>query len=112
LATVLALALVIGVVVYVLKLRNDAVEALKIAETEKSKAEKALKGVLEAQKAKEMVEFRITLQSVKGILKGGNCPPEDMKQAIKNIQIKYPNDSDLQGQITGILNQSNSNNCK
>lgn len=111
-AAVLALAVVIGVVVYVLKLRNDAVEALKVAEQERTKAEKNLKDFLDAQKAREMTEFKITLQNVKGILKGGNCPPEDMKQAINNIQIKYPNDSDLQTQIIDILNQSTSNNCK
>lgn len=111
-AVVLALAVVIGVVVYVLRLRNDAVEALKIAEQEKVKAEKNLKDFLDAQKAREMTEFKITLQNVKGILKGGNCPPEDMKQTIKNVQIKYPNDNDLQSQIIDILKQTSFNNCK
>lgn len=111
-AAILALAVVIGVMVYVLRLRNDAVEALKIAEQEKTKAEKNLKDFLDAQKAKEKTEFRITVQNIRGILKGGNCPPEDMKQKIKNMQEKYPSDTDTQSLIKEIQNQILLIKCK
>ena len=74
------------------------------------KAEKSLNDLIEAQKAKEMVEFRITLQNVKGILKGSNCPPKESIKQINDVKAKYPNDADLQNQINEILNQLN--NCK
>ncbi len=104
-AVVLALAVVIGVVVYVLKLRDDAVAALKIAENEKAKAEKNLKDFLDAQKAKEMTEFKIILQNVRGILKGGNCPPKETIQDINDVKTKYTDDVNLQNEISQILKE-------
>ena len=109
-AAALALAVVIGVVVYVLKLRNDAVVALAKAESEKAKAEKSLNDFLEAQKAKEMVEFKIDLQNVKGILKGSNCPPKESIKKINDMKVKYPTDVELQREINQILSQLS--NCQ
>ena len=104
-ATILALAAVTGAVVCVVKLRNDAVAALQVAEQEKANAVKSLHDFLEAQKARKMVEFQITLQNVKGILKGGNCPPAASIQQIKGMQVKYLKDRELQVQIKDILDQ-------
>ena len=101
-----------GITFYLYRQNVRLERALKETEQAKVEVQKTLSDLLEAQKAKEMTEFRITLQNVRGILKGGNCPPEDMKQAIKNVQIKYPNDNDLQSQIMDILKQISSNNCK
>jgi hypothetical protein len=101
----LALATVIGIGVYMYRQNVKLDEALKKAEQEKVKAEKALNDFVEAQKAKEMVEFSITLQNIKGILKGNNCPPKESVKQINDVKVKYPNDADLQNQINEILNQ-------
>ncbi|MBL7817501.1 MAG: ATP-binding protein [Saprospiraceae bacterium] len=102
----------IGVGIWAYQQRTDAILQRQKADLERDNAQKALEKYEIAQKAKEMTEFRITLQNVRGILKGGNCPPKDMQQKIKSVQEKYPSDTDLQSQITEILNQTNSNNCK
>ena len=109
-AAVVSLAVVIGVVVYVLKLRNDAVDALKVAEKEKVKAEKSLNDFLEAQKANEMLEFKTTLQNVRANLKGGNCPEKATIERIKFVKAKYQTDVELQKEINQILSQLS--NCQ
>lgn len=119
LLALIGFVIAIGVGIWAFQQRAVAVAQSEKADMEKKKADKerdnaneSLRKFEEAQKAKEMTEFRITLQNVRGILKGKNCPPEDMKQKIKDMQKKYPNDADLQSQISDILNQTNSNNCK
>jgi hypothetical protein len=104
-AVALAFAVVIGMGLYVLKLRNDAVEALKAVEIEKNKVQDALNSFLEEKKAKRILEFKSDLQNVNGILKGGNCPPKDLLKSIRDMQATYPNDADLQNQISEILNK-------
>jgi hypothetical protein len=102
----------IGVTIYVLKLKNEAVAALKIAEIESIKAQKALDSFLEEKKGKRILEFKSDLQNVNVILKGGNCPPDELLKRIRDMQVSYPNDLDIQGQINIMLNQLASNNCK
>jgi uncharacterized protein YnzC (UPF0291/DUF896 family) len=80
----------------------DARKQKNIALEEKTKAEKSLKDYLEAQKAKEMTEFKIDLNKIKQILQGGNCPTPEQLQKMKDMKTKYPTDADLQGQIDRI----------
>jgi hypothetical protein len=100
-----ALALVIGAVLYVLKLRNDAVAALAIAEREKAKAEKNYNDLISAQNAKEITEFKITLQDIKKTMIGGNKPPSEYLKKMREIKDKYPNEIELQNLIQDIENQ-------
>lgn len=102
-ATLLVLVLVIGLVVYVLDLRNKALDALVVARQEKSKAEDALKEVLATQRAKEIIEIKIQLHNVKSILKADNCPPEATIRHLRDMQAKYSTDTQLQGQIKEVL---------
>jgi hypothetical protein len=106
LATVLALAVVIGVVVYVLKLRNDAIneknkaeKALIIAKTAQEKAEKALED-------KEIAEFNDVLRRTQSILsRATNCPDSEMIKAIDSMKVKYPKNTKLQNDIQSIDSQ-------
>ncbi len=109
---ILSLAIMIGLLIYVLNLRNDALAALEVAKQETTKAENALAQVLEAQKAKELTEFRILLQNVQTNLRGGNCPEAKTIENIKATQKKYETDKDLQNKVTEILKQLDAGNCK
>ncbi len=73
-----------------------------IALEEKAKAEKSLKDYLEAQKAKEMTEFKIDLNKIKQVLQGGNCPTPEQLQKMQDMKTKYQTDSDLRDQIDRI----------
>jgi hypothetical protein len=103
-AVVLALAVVIGVVVYVLKLRNDAVEAKDkalIAEKEailaKNKAEEALKKLL-------ITEIDKLSKRVEQVTSSDNaCPDDEMMQSLRKIRDTYPSDED----VKRIINQIN-----
>lgn len=97
-----ALAVVLGIGLYMYRQNVRLGEALKEADAEKNKAKKALKDMLDAQKAKELTEFRITLQNIRLILKGGNCPPARMKREIEKMKEKYAMDKGLQSQIEAI----------
>ena len=103
--------LLIGGIRYFIKVKNDADVAIHEAQQEKAKTEAILKELLTANKAKEMIEYRIILQNARGILGGGNCPPKEMEQRFKDLQQKYPNDNDLQNQIKEIFIQSSNNKC-
>jgi hypothetical protein len=83
------------------KLKQSSIELIK----ERDNAKESLRKFEEAQKANEMTEFKITLQNVKGILKGNNCPPKILKQNIENMKTKYPNDVDLQKEINQVLSE-------
>lgn len=102
----------IGVGIWAMQQRKIAVSEKKNADIQRDSVRESLKKLVDAQRATDSLEFKSTLQNLKGILKGGNCPPKEMEQKIKLMQEKYPNDTDLQGQITDILNQTTSNNCK
>ena len=80
----------------------DASKQKNIALEEKAKAEKSLKDYLDAQKAKELTEFKIVLNKIKQILQGGNCPTPEQMQKMKDMKTKYPTDADLQRQIDEI----------
>lgn len=91
----LALALVIGVVLYVLKLRNDALDALAKAEVAQAAA------IAERDKANKALfqdiynrAYDLAISANKEI-----CPTLEMMQAIDTMQVRYPQDSALQAKI-------------
>ncbi|MDX2071499.1 MAG: hypothetical protein SFV55_23925 [Haliscomenobacter sp.] len=111
--TGLALAVVIGVMLYVLKLSNDAIEAKnkaleaeKLAIAERDKARKALED-------KEVAEFQDVYRRAENILDNGlSCPDQNMIQAIDSMQVKYPDNAGLQKQIEKINQRLKAKNCR
>lgn len=102
----------IGVGIWATQQSKIAIAEKNNADKEKNKAEESLRKFEEAEKRRLITEFTITLKNAQGILKGGNCPPKEMELNIKDMETKYPDDVVLQKQITDILKQSISNNCK
>jgi hypothetical protein len=98
----LTLAIVLAISAYIYQQNIRLEDALIKADQEKIKVQKAYRDVLEAQKAKELTDFKIILQNVRLILKGSNCPPKDMIQQIDHMRKKYPKDIYLQSQIKEI----------
>lgn len=112
--TGLALAVVIGVMLYVLKLRDDAVQAQKDAVkarneaiVERDKARKALED-------KEVAEFQDVYQRADNILNSAenNCPGQEMIAAIDTMQVRYPKNQALQVQIEAINQKLRAKNCR
>lgn len=101
----LSLATVIAIVVNVIILRNDAVEARKVAEKEKIKAERALENVLKAQQAKEKAEFGIRLDRMGQVLRGGNCPDQGQLLDLDTMSTRHAGDAVLQQKIKTITDQ-------
>jgi hypothetical protein len=100
-----ALAVVIGVVVYVLGLRNDAVIALKEAQKERDNAKELLRKFEEAQQKKEIAEFQGVLNGALAILNNTqitNCLEPWRMVAIDSMRVKYPNVLELQERIKEI----------
>lgn len=105
-AVVLALAVVIGVVVYVLKLRNEAVEAKDKAVKALETAQIAQKKAEDALEAREIAEFNDVLRRTQSILsRATNCPDSEMIKAIDLMKIKYPKNIKLQNEIQSIDSQ-------
>ncbi|MEM6321725.1 MAG: ATP-binding protein, partial [Bacteroidota bacterium] len=67
-----------------------AFEKKEEADIARQSSDDSLKKYLKAQKAKEMTEFKSTLENVNGILKGNNCPPKKVIQLIDSVKLKYP----------------------
>lgn len=102
-AAMIALAIVIGVVVYVLKLRDDALHARDEAELAKNEAIQARDKAQKALEDKEVAEFSDVLRRVQGILsRGANCPDSTMIRAIDSMKLKYPGNKKLQEDIRNI----------
>ncbi len=106
----LSLATVIAIVVNVIILRNDAVEARKVAEKEKTKAERALESVLKAQQAKEKTEFGIRLERIAQVLRGGNCPDQGQLLDLDTMRTRHAADPSLQQKIKTVTDQLT--NCR
>ncbi len=100
-----ALAMVIGGVVYVLGLRNDAVNALKEAQKERDKATESLRKYEEAQQKKEIAEFQGVLNGALAILNNTqltNCLEQWRMDSINSMREKYSNVLELQERIKEI----------
>lgn len=101
----LALAAVIGFVAYVLKLKNKADEALKVAKMERDNAKKALAD-------KEIADFRDILRRANNILERGvNCPDSGMLIAIDTMRLKYKDSLYLQKEIEQVREKIYKNEC-
>lgn len=103
--SLLSLAAVITIIVNVIILRNDAVEARKLAEREKIKAERALENVLKAQAAKEKAEFGVRLDRMRQVLRGGNCPDQAQLLDLDTMRTRHAGDAELQQKIKTITDQ-------
>ena len=100
-AAILLFVFVIAFILYNQNLR--LVRALSESKQSKKEVEKTLNDLLEAQKAKELLEFKVELGRIKQVLNGsGNCPTPEQLQKMKDMKTKYPTDSDLQDQIDRI----------
>ena len=100
-----ALAVVIGVVVYVLGLRNDAVIALKEAQKERDNAKELLRKFEEAQQKKAIAEFQGVLNGALDILNNTqvtNCLEPWRMDSINFMREKYSNVLELQERIKEI----------
>lgn len=100
-----ALAVVIGVVVYVLGLRNDAVIALKEAQKERDNAKELLRKFEEAQQKKEIAEFQGVLNGALDILNNTlvtNCLEPWRMDSINFMREKYSKVLELQERIKEI----------
>jgi hypothetical protein len=100
-----ALAVVIGVVVYVLGLRNDAIIALKEAQKERDNAKELLRKYEEAQQKKEIAEFQGVLNGALAILNNTqitNCLETWRMDSINSMREKYSNVLELQERIKEI----------
>lgn len=100
-----ALAVVIGIVVYVFGLRNKAVIALKEAQKERDNAKELLRKFEEAQQKKEIAEFQGVLNGALAILNNTqitNCLETWRMEAIDSMRVKYPNVLELQERIKEI----------
>lgn len=106
----LSLATVIAIVVNVIILRNDAEEARKLAEKEKTKAERALESVLKAQQAKEKTEFGVRLERIAQVLRGGNCPDQGQLLDLDTMRVRHAADAVLQKKIKTVNDQLT--NCR
>jgi hypothetical protein len=114
-ALVALLALAFGVVLYVLKLRNDALEALEEAKAsqkeaiiERDKAKKALED-------KEIAEFQDIYNrafSIATNLATSNCPGATDIQNIYAMAAKYPANTDLQAKIVELKEKLKLKNCE
>ncbi|MCB9333098.1 MAG: hypothetical protein H6574_18675 [Lewinellaceae bacterium] len=93
-AALLALALVTAAVLYVLKLRNDAVR-------EKQNAENALNDLIIAQRAKERIEFKNLLSGIERVLTK-NCPDAATLTEFDTQKNKYQEDAELNVKISEI----------
>ena len=84
----------------------DSTKQTDIALAEKAKTEKLLKDVLDAQKAKEMVEFKIMLQNMKKSMTGKDNNPdlEQLKQFNEN-KTKYLYDAEIKKLVEEIESQ-------
>jgi hypothetical protein len=112
--TGLALAVVIGVMLYVLKLRNDAIEAKNEAEKAKTEAIAERDKARKALEDKEVAEFQDVYQRADNILNSAenNCPGQEMITAIDTMQVRYPNNRALQAQIEAINQKLRAKNCR
>ncbi len=111
-AVIAIFAVVLGIGIYMyqqnVRLDNSLKEldkALKDAKAQTDLATKRLKDFEEAQKAKEIVEFRETLANVEKVLKAKNCPSESALKKINEMKDKYATDTELQTKIQSILSQ-------
>ena len=93
-AALLALAVVTAAVLYVLKLRNDAVR-------EKLNAENALNDLIIAQRAKERIEFKNLLSGIERVLTK-NCPDAATLTEFDTEKNKYQDDAELTVKISEI----------
>jgi predicted nucleic acid-binding Zn ribbon protein len=96
----LALALVIGVVLYVLKLRNNALDALAKAEVAQAAAIAERDKARQALADKEIAEFQDIYNRAYALATSErSCPSIEMMQAIDTMQMRYPQDTALQAKI-------------
>jgi len=94
-------------------LAHRSCKAEKLAEYREQKARKSEKKALKALEKKEIAEFEPIYQDANGILDSPttNCPTEEMRQAIADMESKYPHNVELQDKIKTIKSKLRNKNC-
>ena len=110
----LVLAVVIGVLLYVLHLSNEAIKARDEAEKAKTEAIAERDKARKALEDKEVAEFQDVYQRADNILNSAenNCPGQEMIAAIDTMQVRYPQNQALQTQIEAINQKLRKKNCR
>ncbi|NJN33361.1 MAG: hypothetical protein HC817_02995 [Saprospiraceae bacterium] len=113
-AAILAFLIILGIVLYVLKLKNeadiakdDAIKAKNEAITERDNARKALED-------KEIAELETIFLRVNSILDSStpNCPAENDIKLIFTMRKKYPNNNKLEQKVKDINLKNERKSCK
>jgi hypothetical protein len=92
--------------------KNQAIQAQKQAVIEQEKAVRALEARDSVKRVEDSTNFISALQNAKIILKGGNCPPEELNQSIQTRKEHNQLTKALQLTIDTIRLLSTQNNCK
>ena len=88
------------------RLYFDSTKQRDSALTEKAKAEKSLSNFLEAQKAKEIVEFKAMLKNMKKTMTGqGNAPDSEQLKQFNENKTKYLDDAEIKKLVQEIESQ-------
>lgn len=105
------LTAVVGIGIYLYHTNIELNKALVETKNAKEEIQKTLNALRAEEKKREILEFSKDTLSIRGILKGGNCPENPQIEKLKNVQKKYSDDSTLQKQINLILKELESYNC-